>query len=603
MCGIAGIYAWHGDVDKDLITGMTSCLAHRGPDDHGVHVDRPVGFGHTRLSIIDVAHGHQPLFSRDNRIALVANGEIYNHVELREKLEDLGHVFTTHSDSESIIYAYLEYGLEFLHVLQGMFAFALYDRQERRLILARDRLGIKPLFFFHDSKRLVFASEIKALLPVFNTVPEINPTAFVQFLQIQFSTGRQTIFNGIERLLPGEVMCIGPDQDVRQWRYWSAAAVKPADITYDEAASRFDDLMATVMRQHMRTDVPFGLFLSGGVDSSILLALLSRYSDEPIRTFSVSFSDAPRNDELTTATALAKHFKSRHSLIQPHSDDMLTRMVRSIWAADDLMRDFATMPTLMLAEEAGHELKVVFSGEGGDEIFAGYGRYRVPALGRWLKSLIAPGSGGFRTRGNFSHRQVQALFSPRLQQAEQAWRHPTMEAWQAAPSSWSRLSRMQYIDLANALPDNLLVKLDRMLMAQSIEGRVPFLDHRVVEFGLALPDRLKVQGRQGKVFLKRWASNFIPADFWVRKSGFHVPMGHWLQGDYLDRLGSVLVRNQAICNWFRPEGVMQLIDQQSKHRNVTRNIAALLQFAIWHRLFVEGDGAMPALQDPVDFIS
>lgn len=580
---------------------MAARLAHRGPDHEGVCLDGSTGLAHTRLSIIDLGGGDQPLYAEDGRLSLIANGEIYNHVELRTELERRGRRFSTHSDCETILHAYAEYGDAFLDRLHGMFAFALHDRARDRLILARDRLGIKPLFLARAGTGWAFASELKALLPITGK-PAVNPRALAQYLQCQFSTGRETLWAGVERLLPGEVVTIEAGGMTRR-RYWTPLEIRPAATGFDEASGRFEDLMHTVMVQHMRADVPFGLFLSGGIDSSLLLALLSRLKGEPIRTFSVGFSDSRRGTELDLAVQLARQYGSRHTVLRPTGEDMLRRLPLSVWAADELMRDFANLPTLMLAEAAGAELKVVFSGEGGDEVFAGYRRYRGQPVQRWLKNLLHPGSGGFRTTGNFLGLE-RSVFGAPLREAARQWRRDFIAAWRACPDTWSDLQRMQYVDLTTALPDNLLVKADRMLMAHGVEGRVPFLDHRVVEFGLALPDALKLTRQRSKEFLRRWAERYLPPEHLrAPKRGFTVPMSAWLTGDTLDRLEKTLSASPAIREWFQPRAVHLLAEKQRRGRGVTKNLTALLQFALWHRIFIEGDGARPALQDPIDYLA
>jgi asparagine synthase (glutamine-hydrolysing) len=604
MCGIAGYYFhWPGQ-HHDLLRGMGAVLMHRGPDSCGDFIDDRVGLIHTRLSIIDLAGGAQPLISDDGNLILIANGEIYNHIELRATLEKRGCRFASHSDCETILHAYATFGPGFIEHLCGMFAFALYDIAAGRLILARDRLGMKPLFLHQGDDGVTFASEIKALLPVLPQQPPLNDMALAQYLQNQNSSGRETLFHAVERVLPGEYIVVEKGRVTERQRYWSPLHVRTRDISLDDAMDEFDALMATVMQQHMRSDVPFGLFLSGGVDSTTLLGLLSRYKDEPIRTFSVGFPRTRVGDELETAERLARHFGSRHTVLRPDGQTMLQRLVYSVWAADDLMRDFANLPTLLLAEEAGRELKVVFSGEGGDESFAGYGRYHSSGLERWLKRLVFPGSGGFRTSPNFSASLGRRIFGARLRQAQRRWREPLIAAWRETPTQWSDLQRMQYTDLVTALPDNLLVKADRMLMAWSVEGRLPFVDHRVVEFGLGLPDRIKVQGRQGKVFLKRWAGRFLPPEhLWQRKRGFRVPVGEWLRGDYLAQIGVALSRSEGIREWFDMAGVNALLARQQARGDVSKNVMALLQFAIWHRLFIAGDGGRPpATIDPVQFL-
>lgn len=604
MCGIAGLSLQNTTPDRDILEKMGRCLGHRGPDDSGSYIKDTTGLAHTRLSIIDLAGGHQPLFAHDDSLVLVANGEIYNYIELRARLEVQGHHFKTHSDCEVILHAYAESGLDFLENIYGMFAFALYDCKEKRLILARDRLGIKPLFLAHHADGIAFGSEIKALLPSFANTPEINPAGLIQYLQNQFCSGRNTILKDVERILPGEAVCIESGRVTRRWQYWTALDVSPREVELGQALDEFEELVETVMRQHMRSDVPFGLFLSGGVDSSIVLALLSRYKSEPVRTFSVGFPDTDAGSELPVAQMLANHFGSRHTFYTPDRDTMFSRLPLSIWAADDLMRDNANLPTLMLAQEASPELKVIFSGEGGDEAFAGYGRYRMPGIERWANNLLSPGSGGFRPRGTFRSRWPQRIFGDALLSSLDTAREPFIHAWQQTPRSWSDLQRMQYTDIVTALPDNLLVKADRMLMTWGIEGRVPFVDHRIVEFGLALPNRLKIKGSLGKLFLRQWAERHLPPEhLWTRKKGFIVPVAEWLQGDILARLNTTLADNPVIKNWFKPAGIRKLIQQQDKSGNVSRPLWAIAQFAIWHRIVIENRGERPSHnQDPLELL-
>lgn len=605
MCGIVGIFKRQAPVDVKVLEVGVARLAHRGPDDRGTFVSGNCGLGHTRLSIIDLAGGHQPLQTADGQLTLIANGEIYNFIELRADLEAKGHRFLTHSDSEVILHAYREYGEAFLTRVLGMFAFALYDAARERLILARDRLGIKPLFLAIQASGIAFASEIKGLLPLLDEQPPIDPLGLAAYLQNQFATGSQTLLRGVERVLPGEALWIERGVVARRQRYWSPWEVQPLELGFAEAAARFDDLMDLVITQHMRSDVPFGLFLSGGVDSAVLLAALSRRTDEPIRTFSVGFPGSSVQDELPLAQQMARRFGSRHREIQPQARDILPSLPLTTWAADELMRDNANLPTALLAQAASQELKVVFSGEGGDEVFAGYGRYHSSPLERWFKGLLAPGSKGFRTRGTFRNPWPQKLFTPALLAQLPEVRQPVVDAWRQAPAAWTDLQRMQYIDLTQALPDNLLVKADRMLMAWALEGRVPFLDHRLVEFGLGLPDRLKVKGGVGKLFLKRWAARDLPEDYlFARKRGFHVPLGDWQDEQLLSQLGRVLPEHPALHPWFRPEGVRELIVRCRQVPKGSAMLWALVQFALWHRFLRQGFSERPgALTDPLTLLS
>jgi asparagine synthase (glutamine-hydrolysing) len=404
--------------------------------------------------------------------------------------------------------------------------------------------------------------------------------------------------------MPGEIVVIEKGQITDRKTYWSPLHVQPRSIEYAQAEAEFDEIMDTVMIEHMRSDVPYGLFLSGGVDSAILLALLSRLRDEPIRTFSVGFPGTSLADELPAAGTMARLFSSRHEVITPTMEEIYGVMPLTVWAADDLMRDYANLPTCLLARAASRELKVIFSGEGGDEVFAGYGRYRAPWLERFTKSLFTPGSGGFRSRGTFRGGWPKKLFGTKLQQANREHTRPFIDALSRAPAEWTDLMQMQYTDLVTALPDNLLVKTDRMTMAWGLEGRVPFLDHRIVEFGLSLPNSLKIQSGEGKIFLKRWATRSIPEDYLRRpKKGFHVPVGEWLSRPFLEELQKTLPTHSSIEQWFRPAGLTELIKRSPDSSIYSRMLWAILQFAIWHQLFMESSGERPeTLTDPIEFL-
>lgn len=607
MCGIAGIVRQKGEVSADDLAIMQDHLAHRGPDGDGHYLHENVGLVHTRLSIIDLAGGQQPLHAVEGDSVLVANGEIYNYLELRESLLTRGARFATHSDSEVVLQAYRHDPEGFIHQLHGMYAFALHDRQRRQVVIARDRLGIKPLFYVKLPGRIMFASEIKALLPLLPHPPTISAGALMQFLGNQFSTGIDTVFEGIERLGPGEMLTIATDDlSCRKQVYWrlSAAKAMSGKRSMQDAEAQLDAMLEQVMREHMRSDVPYGLFLSGGNDSAVLLAQLTRLQDRPVRTFSVGYADSRMSDELDGARRMAEHFGSEHTELRLNRQDLFRRIPHTIWACDELMRDPASLPTSALAETAARELKVVFSGEGGDEVFAGYGRYRQPTWMYRIKALLAPGSGGFRTRSHWqSGLPLRALGDALRIEAPHA-RMPFVAAWQSAPTDWSHLQHCQYTDLVTALPDNLLVKADRMLMGFAVEGRVPFLDHRLVEFGLMLPDGLKCQGSVHKRILRNWAERHIPRDhLYHRKRGFHVPIGEWLSGDFLDRLESRLKENAAIKAWFRVDQLPSLFAAQRKRPLYSREIFALMQFAIWHRMFIDQPELKPhSSEDPLEWV-
>jgi asparagine synthase (glutamine-hydrolysing) len=579
MCGIAGVITL-APTAADLrpqLEAAAAALRHRGPDDFGITLDGPVGLVHTRLSIIDLAGGHQPIVSPDGRLSAVVNGEIYNYVELRPEFSARnGAEPLTHSDSESVLQVYAAEGVAGLQRLHGMFALALHDRARRCLVLARDRLGIKPLYWFRDASRVAFASELKALLPL---LPK-------------------------PRVPPAHALTIDYGLQVERQRWWSLQALRTRKLDMAQAQDAFSALFEQVMREHMRADVPFGLFLSGGVDSSLLCAMLKQLHEHPVESFSIGYSVNRERNELDDAQTVAQRFGTRHHAIEITPDELLARIPHAVWSTDELMRDFAVLPTSLLAEKAGQSLKVIFTGEGGDEAFAGYARFRKHPLQRWLSNLRRPGTGGLRTRSHWSDDLRQRVYSPRLQAVSHGFRRAQAEAWQAAPRAWSSLQRLQYYDLVAPLADKLLVKVDRSLMAWGVEARVPYLDHRVVEFGLSLPDALKVQGRVGKLFLRQWGQRHIPGNYLMQsKKGFHVPMKQLLSGEFLARLGQALAGNEAVREWFDPAGVTQLIEMQQRTGNYGVQVWGVLQFAIWHRLFVERPGRMPGRsEDPLDWV-
>ena len=601
MCGIAGILLRDGRVDEGALQRMAAALAHRGPDDLGLYVAGPLGLAQTRLSIIDLDGGHQPMVGGD--LALVANGEIYNFMELRPLLEARGRRFATASDSETILHLYALDGLDALASLNGMFAFALHDAQKGRLVLARDRLGVKPLYYARLPDRVLFASEVKALLAVWPHEPELDPEALVQSLQNQFNGGANSLIRGIRRLPPATALVIDAELNLREQVYWSPLHVRPRALDFGQAVAEFEPLFRQVMLEHLRADVPYGLFLSGGVDSGVLLAMVTELTGRPVRTFSVGYPEGGTADERAEAAAVARRFGAEHTEIVLDRDRVFRRLPHTVWSTDDLLYDYASLPTSFLAEEAARSLKVVLTGEGGDEVFAGYSRYRRPALQRWAQNLLRPGSGGFRTRPRWRAGWARRVFGTELRAAGAAWRRPFIEAWRATPRAWSNTTRCQYTDVVTYLPDDLLVKADRVLMGFGLEGRVPYLDHRIVEFAFGLPDTLKVSRRQGKLFLKRWAERRLPPEhLWRRKRGFYVPVGRWLHGTFLDALACRLPTHPIIRRWFRPDGVAELVRAQRAHGNATRELWELLQLAIWHRIFIEGH--QPSRdEDPLSWIA
>lgn len=600
MCGITGAIEFNQRFHQAQLEKSLELLHHRGPDESGTFISskHPVAFGHARLSIIDLAHGKQPLKNPAGNLHLVTNGEIYNYKELSEQYSQVSASALTHSDSEAILQCYQANGIEGFKNLYGMFAFALYDEQQNITFLGRDRLGIKPLYFTETVDGIFFASEIKALFPYLSHQPEIAPSALTQFLQHQFNTGRDTIFKSIKRVLPGEILEI-QQREIRHHQYWDVSQTPRQTIGLNDALQNFDPLFNRVMQQHMRADVPFGLFLSGGVDSSILLAKLCELHDHPLKTYSIGFQDVQMEDELSAADELAKHFGTDHQSIRVNRDQLFERIVHSIWLGDDLMRDYASLPTHLLSEVASQDVKIVFSGEGGDEAFAGYRRY-APHMGRTLLHTLLRQP--IRVRDQWKNDASALAFGPELQTSDT--RSAFIQSWKQCPTHWSIMQKRQSVDIRHALADNLFVKTDRMMMGFGLEGRVPFSDHRLIEFGLSLPDDVKYPKNRGKWLLREWAKQHLPhAHLQKPKRGFYVPVNEWLRGDFLQVLCDKLPNNPGIKVWFNPEGVKKLLHKQVSSGRYTREVWGLMQFAIWHHMFIDTPLKPPSIsENPLDWI-
>lgn len=611
MCGIAGVYTPGRELDAAQLREMSAALSHRGPDGEGLYQAPGLALIHTRLSIIDLEHGQQPLYSSGRQRVLVANGEIYNHLELRQSLKQSGMHFNTGSDCEVILpLSDGPLGAEFAHQLEGMFAFALHDRESGELLLVRDRFGIKPLYFCELPGGIAFASEIKALLKVLPAPAVADLEAVGRFLQINFASGDTTAVQGIRRIPPGGYLKVHADGQYEQGCWWSLEQelARTPRFKGDEkqALKRFDQLLEDVLAKHLRSDVPIGLFLSGGVDSSILATELSRRhaEGELPKAWSLAFQSEAVHDESEMAAEVARAADLTLETIRAEPIRLFDRLVYAIWASDELMGDFASLPTLELSRQAALSHKVVLSGEGGDEVFAGYGRYRMTGIQRLLAQLRAPGSGGFRTKGRFNRSGARKLINAACQEPLfRRWREPFIKSWKRF-AGVDRLTRMQATDISTWLADDLLVKADRMMMAKGVEGRVPFLDHRLVLFGLSLPDSLKQQGRRGKWLPRQWLKQYMPQVEQGKKKGFSVPVVDWIRSLDPIKLEQALLRSPLLSELLDQDALRVCLQGlHSLDKKLVEPIAALVQLAIWHRLFIERGGEKPPEQvDPVEWL-
>jgi asparagine synthase (glutamine-hydrolysing) len=632
MCGIAGVHDAdpRGVAPAALVRAMLDTLVHRGPDDWGLHADGPVALGARRLSIIDLPGGHQPIANEDGTVVVAYNGEIYNYRALRERLLRSGHTLRTRGDTEVVTHLYEDLGDGCVGELDGMFGFALWDARRRRLLLARDRLGIKPLYWARAGNQLVFGSEIKALLCHPGVEARLDPDALAAFLLLKYVPAPRTMFAGISALPPGHLLVSDAD-GVRVRRWWDVSFRRPGvPMDEPEAAEMLKAHLMEAVRSHLVSDVPFGAFLSGGVDSSVVVALMSRVLRDPVRTFAVGFEGAGEElSETRYARMVAERYGTEHEEVLVGARDLVTHAEKVVWHLDQPIADNACLANLLVAELASRRVKMVLTGEGGDELFAGYARYAgerlAPAFGRLTPRARALGVALSR-RSRIPLRPSIALYA--LCQPEERRRFATWFALmspaarealavgeladavsRSAPESLfeaaleradgpDRISRMLYVDTKLWLPDDLLARGDKMSMAASLEARVPLLDHRLVQFAASLPPELKVKGLSRKYLLKKVAREWLPSPILDRpKKGFPIPMGQWLRGEARefcrDLLAPGTVERRGL---FAPAAVQRLLDQhESGGAQHGATLWALLSIELWHRAFMDD---APASRSP-----
>jgi asparagine synthase (glutamine-hydrolysing) len=612
VCGISGIASASGPVDPARLAAMSATLVHRGPDSDGTFLDGPVGLAARRLSIIDLEHGDQPLTNEDGTVTVVQNGEIYNYRELRHEL-DRTHRFRSSGDTEVLAHLYEEHGLGFAERLRGMFAVAVWDARRRRLVLARDRFGIKPLLYRVEDGELSFASELRAL-----PRGEIDLDAVEAFLAFNSIPGPLTIFRGMHKLPPGHVL-VWEDGGVRLERFARPAPVPAAEVRDEDEAELVEELRARMrdsVRAHLVSDVPVGVLLSGGVDSCLLAALAAEETSEPVRTFSIGFEERSF-DELDRARLVAERYGTKHHelVLRPDAARLLPALAD---AFDEPFADSSALPTYLVSELAAREVKVALSGEGGDELFGGYYTYaadllaaRAARLARVARPLVELLPSSDR-RASFDYRAkrfVRAAHLPPLER-HHGWKEifssdaraeltgsrsafepvELLRARFAETEGAELLARLQDVDLGLYLVDDLLVKTDRASMAHSLEARVPFLDTVVTNLALALPTRNKVRGLRKKVLLRKAAEPLLPRSVvHGRKRGFSIPAAAWLRGELepfaRDTLSAETLRRQG---FFQPEVVHRVLDEHVAGReDRSRQLWGLLAFTLWHERHVE----------------
>ena len=573
MCGIAGLILSSGATPPDPATlaKLIEALRHRGPDGNGHAVVGRVAMLHNRLSIIDLVTGDQPFFA--GPATLVANGEIYNYRELRTALPGVN--FATNSDCEPPLHLWLRDGPDYAKQLRGMYAIAIHERVQRSVTLTRDPFGIKPLYIAQVEGGLAFASEPQALLEAGLVRRVVRPAAREELLQLQFTTGSDTIFEGIQRLLPGETITCADGHILDRRRISHLPEGPPETISEDAALARLDKALMESVDLHQRSDVPYGMFLSGGIDSATILALMAKLNTEPVLAFTAGFDDPSAADEREHAATVAKAVGARHEAIEINEAMVWRHLPEIVAAMDDPAADYAIIPTWFLAQRARQDVKVVLSGEGGDEIFGGYSRYRSAMRPWWL------GGRTMWARGSFDK-------VPVLRTRPTVWRDGIAAAEaHAADGGRSRLAAAQATDMTDWLPHDLLLKLDRCLMAHAVEGRTPFLDPGIAAAAFRLPDGLKLRNGMGKWLLRTWLDKNLPvARPFAPKQGFTVPVGTWIkrQGS---RLGPLVAANPGVAEIAHPDRVEALFRDIRRWRH---GFACwkLLFYALWHRRHIQG---------------
>jgi len=628
MCGIAGEFRFDGTpVDRATVRAMVAAVSHRGPDASGDYVNGPIGLGHARLAIVDLSpDGIQPMSNEDGTVWVTFNGEIYNYRELREDLP--GHRFKSATDTEVLVHLYEEHGPSFVSMLRGMFAFALWDARAERLMLARDRVGKKPLFYSVGPRSIRFASEIAPLAAL--TSREVDPLAIHYYLTFQYVPAPMTAFARIRRLPPATTMIVERTGECRLERYWRLPYGQHVDVTENEAIERTLELLDQATADRLMGDVPVGAFLSGGVDSGLVVSSMAMQSETPVQTFNIGFEEGS-HDEAPYARQVAERYGTDHHefVLRPNAIEVLPDLIRHF---GEPFADSSSLPTFYVAQQTSRSVKVVLSGDGGDESFGGYGRYAqwqrlaplsavLPAAvrrelvatrySRLTGSPVAAVARRIKRGARFAaldgpSRYLELLsYFPPGEKAElytdefaaTVGGHSEVDMLRSAWEAWPGMTDLDHLsctDVENYLPDDLLVKVDIMTMYHGLEARAPFLDHRLMEYAATLPDNLKVRGGRTKYLLKKAALRRLPRELVLRpKMGFAIPMADWLRGELRSYATDLLLDETSTRRgYFKPEMVAGLLDDHFRGTadNALR-IWALLCLEVWHREFVDPPGA------------
>ena len=625
MCGIVGKmnFDLSAPVSPALIKSMADSIFHRGPDDEGYFVSGPIGLGFRRLSIIDLSGGHQPLSNEDDTIQIIFNGEIYNYKELREYLIGRGHRFKTQTDTEVIVHLYEELGETCLERLRGMFAFAIWDQRQKSLFLARDRVGIKPLYYAQTRESVVFASEIKAILADPAIVTDVRPSIIDRFLTFDYVPGEDTLFRNIYKLAPGHCVTFRNGRAYKR-QYWDLR-FDPAPFTMRQAKAELESLLEESVALHMIADVPVGFLLSGGVDSTAMLGLATGKTDKPISSYTIGFSDPNIPDERPYARLAAERFGSEHHETTISAQQFADFLPKYIWHMEEPVCEPPAVALYYVSKLARDYVKVLISGEGGDEAFAGYSNYRsllwmerAKRMPSPLRQILSAGLVGFvpsrlpglraksahfmesrledsyfsRTShpARFFNREWKQFYTPAFARGidKRVSAHPATKYMKNGHAA-GPLEKMLYVDTKTWLPDDLLIKADKMTMANSIELRVPLLDHKVLEFAASLPPEFKVHGFSTKYIAKKTLQQRVPKEILKRKkAGFPVPYEKWLRTELRDWVHDLLLDSRTIGRgYFRRSAVEKLLEQDARERDYSKEVFDLAVLELWHRELLE----------------
>lgn len=627
MCGICGKYSPSG-VNTEELHSMLDTLVHRGPDDSGCYVNANIGLGSRRLSIIDLETGKQPISNEDGTIWIVYNGEIYNYQTLRAQLETKGHLFHTNSDTEVIVHLYEEIGEHCVEQLRGMFAFALWDEPQQKLLLARDRIGQKPLFYSCDGANFLFGSEMKAILSLHDQQPELDPVAMHDYLSLRFIAAPRTIFRHIQKLPPAHTLVFQHGQ-ISLRRYWQLSFREKLTISEPEILEELRERLKRTIESHLISDVPVGAFLSGGLDSSLIVAILAGELSRKPETFSIGVEESDF-DELPFARLVAEEYGTQH-VEERVSADLIQSLPDMIWHLDEPSDPIAAC-MFQAARLASRHVKVVLGGDGGDELFAGFDRYvgaryidtysfmplslRKGLMGpmldrlpdsftyksltqklRWVHHLSLQATAAEQYAEatcffRFTHEGKRALYSDPLWK-ELGERNSTVEITEPFNHAEADhlLDRMLYTDFVTRLPEHSLVLTDRMSMAHGLEARSPFLDHELVEFLAKVPANLKVQSNQPKHLMRKLAANYLPAPIVQReKQGFMLPIAYWFRTDLFPLVSQILEQSYFVkAGWFNKESIQRLLEEHRSHRHDHHvRLWMLLTLELWYQLYIEG---------------